>query len=253
MSTDMYDEIADVYHLVYEDWDAAITEQAASLDTIIREHLGAPPLSVLDVSCGIGTQSLGLAALGYDVTGSDPAARSVERARREAAARGLSIQFHVADMRACSTVHASGFDVVLSADNAVPHLLTDEDILEAFRAFRATVRPGGLALISVRDYRPDEDRTSPQLWPYGFRTDGEDRFFVVQTRDWDGDTYDVAMYFIREARGDRPAAVISGSSRYRAVTTDRLEELFTEASFHETRRLDGRFFSPVVLALRQTG
>ena len=246
----MYDEIAKVYHLVYPDWDAAIQRQAASLDTIIRARLGSPPLSILDVSCGIGTQSLGLAALGYQLTGSDPSKASIERAKREATKRGLSIQFCVADMRDCSTVHGSGFDVVLSADNAVPHLLSDAAILEAFRGFFACLRPGGIALITVRDYRPDQDRTSPQLWPYGFRTDGDDRYFVAQTRDWDGDTYKVAMYFVREARGDQPAAVVSGSTRYRALTTDRLQELLREAGFNQTQRLDGQFFSPVVVARR---
>lgn len=246
----MYDEIASVYHLVYADWDAAIAEQASSLDRILRKSCGPPPLSVLDVSCGIGTQSLGLAALGYDVTGSDPSAESVERAKAEAAKRGLSIDFRVADMREASTVRGSGFDVVLSADNAVPHLLSDDAIREAFEAFHAALRPGGLAVISVRDYRPDEDRSSPQLWPYGFRTDGDDRYFVVQTRDWDGDAYRVAMYFVREGRDDQPATVISGSSRYRAVTTDRLQDLLTEVGFDEARCLAGQFFSPVVVARR---
>lgn len=246
----MYDEIASVYHLVYADWEAAIAKQAAALDAIFRRWLGPPPQSVLDVSCGIGTQAIGLAALGYRVTGSDVSAGAVERAKREAVRRGLSVSFAFADMRDSATVHGSGFDAVLSADNAVPHLLSDEAILDAFRAFHACLRPGGIAVISVRDYRSDEDRTSPQLWPYGFRSDGEDRYFVVQTRDWVGDTYDVAMYFIREARGNRPATVITGSSRYRAVTTGRLEELFREAGFDETHRLDGQFFQPVVLARR---
>jgi glycine/sarcosine N-methyltransferase len=77
----MYDEIATLYHLVYPDWNAAIARQAAALDAIIREHVGPPPQSILDVSCGIGTQALGLAALGYAVTASDLSSAAVERAR----------------------------------------------------------------------------------------------------------------------------------------------------------------------------
>src|SRR5215831_1991906 len=67
----MYDEIATLYHLIYRDWNAAIVQQAAALDAIIRQHVGPPPRSILDVSCGIGTQALGLAALGHAVTASD--------------------------------------------------------------------------------------------------------------------------------------------------------------------------------------
>src|SRR5690349_4319515 len=101
----MYDEIATVYHLIYPDWNAAIGQQAAALDTVIRAHVGPPPCSILDVSCGIGTQALGLAALGYAVTASDLSSGAVERARREAALRNLAIDFTVADMRRCAQVH----------------------------------------------------------------------------------------------------------------------------------------------------
>jgi len=250
---ELYEEIASIYHLVYPDWGAAIDQQASALDAIFGQWVGSPPLSVLDVSCGIGTQTLGLAALGHRLTASDVSIAAVERARREASQRWLSIEFRVGDMRSCRDLHGSVFDVVLSADNAVPHLLSDEAILEAFRGFHECLRPGGVAVVTVRDYLPDEDRLSPQLWPYGFRTDGDSRYFVVQTRDWDGDVYDVAMYFIREARGEQPAKVVAGSSRYRAVTTDRLQSLFREAGFDETHRLDGSFFQPVVLARRATG
>ena len=250
---ELYEEIASIYHLVYPDWGAAIDQQASALDAIFGQWVGSPPLSVLDVSCGIGTQTLGLAALGHRLTASDVSIAAVERARREASQRWLSIEFRVGDMRSCRDLHGSVFDVVLSADNAVPHLLSDEALLEAFRGFHECLRPGGVAVVTVRDYLPDEDRSSPQLWPYGFRTDGDSRYFVVQTRDWDGDVYDVAMYFIREARGEQPAKVVVGSSRYRAVTTDRLQSLFREAGFDETHRLDGSFFQPVVLARRATG
>lgn len=97
----MYDEIATLYHLVYPDWNAAIAQQAAALDAIIRQRVGPPPRSILDVSCGIGTQALGLAALGHAVTASDLSSAAVERARLEAAQRNLTIDFTVADMRRC--------------------------------------------------------------------------------------------------------------------------------------------------------
>src|SRR5215471_18803284 len=163
----MYDEIAALYHLVYQDWSTAITQQAAALDAIIQKYVGPPPRSILDVSCGIGTQALGLAALGHAVTASDLSSGAVERARREAAERNLVINFTVADMRRCAEVHGSGFDVVLSADNSIPHLLGDDAIREAFRNFYRCIRPGGITVLGVRDYAR-EDRSSPRLIPYGF-------------------------------------------------------------------------------------
>ena len=248
----MYDEIARLYHLIYRDWNAAIAQQAAALDAIIRQHVGPPPRSILDVSCGIGTQALGLAALGHAVTASDLSPAAVERARREAAQRNLAIAFTVADMRRCAEVHESGFDVVLSADNSIPHLLSDDAIREALGGFHRCLRPGGIALLGVRDYST-ERRSSPELVPYGFRTDGDERYLVVQTRDWHGDFYDVAMYFICEGRGSRPAAVTGGSSRYYAIPIERLVSLLEETSFIEIQRLDGVLHRPVLVARRATG
>jgi hypothetical protein len=105
----------------------------------------------------------------------------------------------------------------------------------------------------LRDYLTQE-RLSPQLVPYRFRSDGRDRYFVVQTRDWDGDFYDVAMDFIREGRGSNPATVIAGSSRYHAVPIDRLVSLLEESSFIEIQRLDGVLYQrqPVLVARRGT-
>src|SRR5881628_1690738 len=97
---EFYDTLAPVYHLIYADWEASIERQGAALDSVIRSFPGAGARSVLDVACGIGTQSLGLSARGYEVTGSDISPAAVERARSEAARRGLSIPFSVSDMRA---------------------------------------------------------------------------------------------------------------------------------------------------------
>jgi len=74
------------------------------------------------VSCRIGTQALGPAGFGYEMTASDLSTGAITRARREAEARDLNISFLVADMRDCVSHHGTGFDVVLTADNSLPHL-----------------------------------------------------------------------------------------------------------------------------------
>jgi hypothetical protein len=63
-TAEFYDGLAEDYHLVYADWDASIRRQAAALDRLIRERTGTQHCRILDCTCGIGTQSLGLAALG---------------------------------------------------------------------------------------------------------------------------------------------------------------------------------------------
>jgi 2-polyprenyl-3-methyl-5-hydroxy-6-metoxy-1,4-benzoquinol methylase len=53
----------------------------------------------LDCTCGIGTQALPLARLGYRVTGTDISPAAVKRARAEATMRGLDADFKVSDVR----------------------------------------------------------------------------------------------------------------------------------------------------------
>ena len=246
-ASSFYDELADVYHCVYADWEQSIARQASALDSIIRDELGPGTRSILDVSCGIGTQSLGLSQRGYVVTGSDISAGAIGRARREAEKRKLNISFHVADIRQCDKAHSGQFDVVLSADNSIPHLLADQEIRTAFQALFRCTGAGGLVLITVRDYE-SEDRAPVQLRPYGVRNTPEGRVLVFQLWEFEDNAnfYEASMYFVVEP-GAGPPRLITSKSRYYAVPITKLCELLNEAGFTSVRRIDDRFFQPVLV------
>jgi len=243
-----YDELAPFYHLIFPDWEASIRRQAEALDQVIRERWGDGRLSILDVACGIGTQALGLAALGHRVTASDVSAGAVERARREAAARGLAVRCSVADMRQAAAHHGEQFDLVIACDNSVPHLLTDEDLLAVFGQLLACTRPGGGCLISVRDY-DGEERAGVHVKPYGIRDEGGVRYLVWQVWEFHGPIYDLAMYFV-EDRGGPNCTTRVMRSQYYAVGTDKLMELMRQAGFAQVERLDGRFYQPILVGRR---
>jgi glycine/sarcosine N-methyltransferase len=121
---EFYEELADYYHLIYEDWDRSIARQATTLNGLLASELGNKPLKVLDCACGIGTQSIGLAQLGHHVVASDLSHAAVRRGEKEARQRNLQIQFQVSDMTSLKEVEASGFDAVIAIDNALPHSVT---------------------------------------------------------------------------------------------------------------------------------
>jgi len=245
---DFYRQLTPFYHLIYPDWQTSIERQGYALQAIIRDFWGDQIKTILDVACGIGTQALGLAQLDYDVTASDLSAPEVERARQEAARRNLNINFLVADMRHASDHHRQQFDLVVACDNAIPHLLTDEDILAAMRQFYQCVRPGGGCLISVRDY-DQEERTGVHVKPYGLRTEGDTRYLVFQVWEFQGAIYNLAMYFV-EDRGGSDCVTHVMRTEYYAVGTDKLISLMTAAGFQQVQRLDGRFFQPVIIGKR---
>lgn len=254
---DFYDRITPFYHLIYGEWDASVERQGGQIDSLVRETW--PDVkTVLDVSCGIGTQAIGLARRGYRVTGLDISPPQIERGRKEADRHGVTIDLHVADMREASRFGEGSFDLVISGDNAIPHLLTDEEILGALREFHRCLRPGGGLWMSVRDYDQFE-REGTRVHPYGVREEDGVRYVVFQVWSFDGPCYDMSMYFIEDPGngngndpndGDGEVRTHVMRTRYYAISTDRLLGLIREAGFTDPRRLDDRFFQPVLIATR---
>lgn len=242
---DFYDRLAPVYHLVYDDWDASIRRQAQALDALIKAAPGPTARTVLDVSCGIGTQCLGLAALGYAVTGSDASRGAIERARREAAARGLTIELVAADMRDASAHRGRSFDVVLCADNSLPHLTTERDMLLALERMHALTREGGIAIVTLRDY-DREPRGGSVMRPYGVRVFDGERRVVFQVWDWRGEHYDLSLYIVDDRGGPQCTGSVYRTTIY-AVGVERVRALMQAAGLERVERHDDAFYQPVLI------
>lgn len=246
-----YDELADRYDLLYADWGASIARQGRSLDTLLTAALGPGPHAVLDSACGIGTQALGLAALGHRVTGADLSPVSVARAAREAARRGLTLPVLAADMRALPFADAS-FDAVVCADNALPHLLTAQDVHTALAETLRVLRPSGLLLLSTRPYA-ELLRTRPRSEAPHVREGAEGRTVTFQLWHWhaDGERYDLELFQLLPA-GDTWTTRTS-SATYWALPEERTAEFAREAGFHDTvwhAPADSGFHQPVLGARR---
>ena len=249
MIAEFYDQLAPYYTFLYADWEASLKRQAAALDGIAREFFGPDVRLILDAACGIGTQSIGLASLGYTVTASDISSAEVERARNLAQQRQLTIDFRVADMRALRAVLPEAFDVVIACDNAVPHLLTDGDLLQAFHQFYGCTTPQGGCIISVRDYAHLE-RGGRQLHPRLAHDIPGGRLLIFDVWDFDGDYYDLTIYVV-EDRGQAEAVThIMRGGRYYCVTIDKLEKLLRRAGFKQVVILRERFFQPVLVGIK---
>jgi 2-polyprenyl-3-methyl-5-hydroxy-6-metoxy-1,4-benzoquinol methylase len=142
-----YNSLADAYHLIFEDWDRTIARQAHVLDTLIRSKLGRKCLIAHNCACGIGIQAIEPAALGYRIFGSDLSRAAIQRAAREAAKRGLTIEFCVSDITNLVEYLSSYYDVLGALDNALPHLSVNQLIVAA-SSFRRVLRAEGISLAS---------------------------------------------------------------------------------------------------------
>ena len=245
-----YDDLAEVYHLIYADWQASVARQGEALAKVLRSHWESCH-RVLDAACGIGTQAIGLATQGFDLVASDISAAAVARAQREAFALGLDdISFHTADLRDLATLRKAGFDAVLACDNALPHLLSEDQIVRGLRSMRSRLRPGGGCVISARDYAEIEPSGS-RMVPYGSRATTEGRVHIFQIWDFRSDrSYDLSMFFVWE-RDEGPETRVF-RSRYSTVSLERLEHLMRIAGFVQIERLDEVFFQPILIGTNPT-
>ncbi|PXX69195.1 methyltransferase family protein [Nocardia tenerifensis] len=104
------------------------------------EQAGRITGDVLDIGCGRGDTAIYLAELGYRVTGLDFAPTAIEKARAQAAERGVTVDFAVADATVLDG-YDGRFDTVVSS--ALAHCLDREQRAAHVAALRRVLRPGG--------------------------------------------------------------------------------------------------------------
>jgi SAM-dependent methyltransferase len=248
-----YDQLAPYYKFLLQDWEASVLRQAAVLDGVIREFFGPDARRILDAACGIGTQSLGLAQRGYTVAASDISPVAVAHAQAEAVKLGLPITFGVADMRHLATAYPQPFDVVMACDNAVPHLLSEAEILQAFEQFCRCTLPNGGCIISVRDYARLEERSGKKLYPRTVHPTPDGRIVVFDLWEFDGDYYDFTTYIVEDKNETTATAHVIRGGRYYCITVAALEKLLRQAGFLRVVTLTDTFYQPLVIGLKAQG
>jgi hypothetical protein len=152
-------------------------------------------------------------------------------------------------MRQLREVMPETVDVVIACDNAVPHLLTDGDILQAFQQFYDCTTPYGGCIISVRDYT-NLERGGRQLHPRVVHDIPNGRLLMFDLWEFDGDYYDLTIYAVEDRGLSESVTHVIRGGRYYCVTIDKLEQLLTQAGFKQVITLRERFFQPVLVGIK---
>lgn len=238
-----YDDLAESYHLIFEDWDRSIARQAAALEAVLAPLI--PPGSfIIDAAAGIGTQALALSSRGFRVAAFDISERSVSRARREATQRRFDLICGVADFRELP-LRTGAADAVVACDNALPHLASISEIKTALLEFRRCIRPGGVALISMRDYAVQPPGTR-ELKPYGERVWNGRRYSVEQEWVWEGASYRLILR-VQPMDAEGANDVFEVRTRYLAASISEVLRVMTDIGLTNVSRLDEPYYQPLLV------
>ena len=242
-----YDNLASQYDKLFLDWDSAVGDQAVIMDKIFMDSGYDKRSRILDCACGIGTQTIGLSTLGYDVTASDISDGELKEAKDRAKQRGIDIQFQKADFRNLSDAFSRKFDIIIAMDNALPHMLTESDLKKAVKSISDQLTDNGMFVASIRDYDSLLRSKPPYSPPYIHKTDMGQRV-SFQTWDWNGDCYKLTQYIIED---ESSLTTSKFECEYRALRRDELTEILISNGFTDAKWKfpeETGFYQPIVVA-----
>lgn len=242
-----YDNLAAQYDKLFLDWHEATEEQAVILGKLFVENGFDQSVQILDCACGIGTQAIGLARLGYQVTGSDVSEGELAEAKARAEANQVEIQFKNADFRNLDAVFDEKFDIVIAMDNALPHMLTKKDLASAIKSITKQIKEEGIFVASIRDYDELLESKPPYSPPYIHRMERGQRV-SFQTWEWQDENYKLIQYIIDD---EDALQVHKFECEYRATKRAELTELLVENGCKDVQWKfpeETGFYQPIVIA-----
>lgn len=192
---------------------------------ILRSH---GVRTVLDVTCGTGSQPFYLQKQGFTCVGSDFSPELLIIARDRARAENVDIPFVDGDMR---TVQIGKFDAVISMFNAIGHL-TKSDFKKALYNIRENLEVHGLYVFDIMNAQALNDETTSALSYHVHKRVGNKQLRMSQCSTFDPQlklltAYDVCM--IQDGAG--VPNIFQNTSSLQLYTADELQELLQQCGF----------------------
>ena len=146
-----YAEYAWAFDLII---DRPVPKECAAIAAWLVERGVRPGAAILDAGCGTGRYSIELARRGYVVRGIDLSPQLIDVARQSTGDRHSSVSFAVGDIAAPD---GRRYDAILC--RGVLNDIVEDDRRDAvFDAFAASLRPGGVLILDVREWEASAQR-----------------------------------------------------------------------------------------------
>lgn len=195
-----YDNISKDYEAWYTlDWPQPAYQHGKIINELIHSNALEGSLRILDLTCGMGTQSLGLATYGHHLTSIDISKGQLERARSEE--KNFPVAHAINWIEGDSThptQYVTGtFDVAFSFGTSLPLLGSEQAIEISMKETFSLLKSGGLLLISMIDHA-EVRKTKPYLLETGPLNHNNKKGVYLETANWldDGKRYQSNIIFV---------------------------------------------------------
>lgn len=148
------------YSKLHEYFDVLVPDDVDSKNRVIERILRKHKVkTVLDLTCGTGSQVFWLAKCGYEVTGADFSPALLKIAKDKARKTDVEVELIEGDMR---KIKVGTFDAAITIANAVGHL-TKADFGKAVRNIHSNLKEGGLYVFDIFNLSAMTDQVVDEL------------------------------------------------------------------------------------------
>ena len=184
--------------------------------------------TVLDLTCGTGSQVFWLTKYGYEVIGSDISSKMLQIARSKAKQKKINLKFINGDMR---IIKVGAFDAVVTIFNSIGHL-TKLDFEVTIRNIHENLKDGGLYIFDIFNlgYLLDSDNIT-RLTIDWQEVVGNTKFREIQysTINEEGILASYDTYY--EKRDSNPPKITCSAQTLQVYTAEQLMEMLHRNGF----------------------
>ena len=160
-----------------------------SVDWLIEDVLTEKDQKIMDLGCGPGFYSKGLAEAGYSVTGIDLSERSIEYARTQMENEELDVEYKVQNF--LTLEYEEKFDVVLLLYCELG-ALTNEERNKLLNVIYKALKPGGKFIFDVFTAQNRDEEDLGKSWDIAQRGFWDEKPYISLTETFfypEADTY----------------------------------------------------------------
>lgn len=231
--TSFYDTLSEDYDR-FVDWEARLAFEMPFLRVLFGQH---QVRRVLDVACGTGHHAIAFSEEGHEATATDVNQAMVDRARANVAAKEARVDVYRLGFGGLSEELSGPYDAITCLGNSLPHIMTEEAMVEALVDMASMLRPGGILLVQNRNFDRVLARQERFMPPEVHRSEDEEWIFV---RFYDLEGEELRFNMVRlHRRGNESWSTHLEHTRLRAWRCRQLETLLSRSGFNVLRAFGG--------------